>query len=69
MTTAETLLMRGLKLSKMQNGNILLCMMLMGTEEKRWDLITYLASILLAENPPEVSEEEIVQEAYRIAAM
>ena len=61
LTTAEKLLLRGLKLFQLQRGNMMLVMMLMDTEEKRWSLMTYLT------NSQHATEEEILNEAYRIA--
>ena len=61
LTKAEELLLGGLMLFTMRKGNIILAMMLMDTEEKRWDLITFLAS------KQNASEEEIMEAAQRIA--
>ena len=62
LSKAEELLLDGLKLFPMRKGNIILAMMLMDTEEKRWNLITFLAST------PNASEKEIMTEAQKIAA-
>ena len=62
LSKAEELLLDGLKLFPMRKGNIILSMMLMDTEEKRWDLITFLASTL------DASEEEIMAKVKEIAA-
>ena len=61
LTKAEELLLGGLMLFPMRKGNIILAMMLMDTEEKRWDLITFLAS------KQNASEEEIMEAAQKIA--
>lgn len=61
LTKAEELLLRGLKLFKLRRGNVILAMMLMDTEEKRWVLMEYMAK---NEN---ATENEIIAEAYRIS--
>lgn len=59
----QKLLIDGLKLFQVSMGQSMVIMMLMDTEEKRWSLMKYLQKHLSA------SEEEIVEEAQRIAAM
>lgn len=62
LTTAEKLLMEGLGFFDMKKGSKVLALMLMDTEDKRWNLINFLA------DHKDATEDEIVAEAYRIAA-
>ena len=55
------MVLRGLKVFKLRRGNIMLVMMLMNTEEKRYNLMTFMT------NSPNATEAEIIEEAYKIA--
>lgn len=63
LTTAEKLLMEGLGFFDMKKGKKVLALMLMDTEDKRWELISFLAAHEGA------AEDEVMDAAYRIAAM
>ncbi len=61
LTKAEKLLLQGLKIFGLRRGNAMLVMMLMDTEQKRWDLMEYMVANQYA------TEEEIMDVAHRIA--
>lgn len=62
LTTAEKHLMEGLGFFDMKKGNQVLALMLMDTDEKRWELINFLAAHEGA------AEDEVMDAAYRIVA-
>lgn len=64
LTKTEKLLLRGLKLFGLRKGNTMLVMMLMDTEQKRWDMILFLKEII--ESEIEITEEQIVDIAYQM---
>lgn len=59
----QKLLIDGLKLFQVSQGKAMVVMMLMDTEEKRWRMMKFMQDNLSA------TEEKLVAEAYRIAAM
>ena len=59
-TKAEKLLLNGLKLFGLGRGNALLVMMLMDTEQKRWNLMEYMVANQYAK------EDEIIDITYQI---
>lgn len=61
LTKAEKLLLRGLKLFELKRGNAMLVMMLMDTEQKRWDLMEYMVANQYA------TEDEILAKGHQIA--
>lgn len=61
MTKAEELLLCGLKLFPIRTGRLMLVMTLTSTEEKRWEMMRFLAK------NQQASEDDILDEAYRIA--
>ena len=67
MTTAETLLMRCLKFFPIKTGRLIQVMLLTDTEEKRWEMISFLENKL--RNNQDASEEEILDKAWTIAEM
>lgn len=71
LTTTEKLLIRGLKLFNVPRGNAMVVMMLLDTEEKRWDMLTFMADSLEKSEKcePMLTEDEIVRTAYMIAAV
>ena len=61
LTKAEKILLRGLKLFGLRRGNAMLVMMLMDTEQKRWNLMEYMVANQYA------TEDEILAIANQIA--
>ena len=61
MTEAEELLLCGLKFFPIRTGRLMLVMTLMNEEDKRWEMMRFLAKNL------DASEDDILDEAYRIA--
>lgn len=58
MTEAEELLLCGLKFFPIRTGRLMLVMTLMSTEEKRWEMMRFLAK------NQQASEDDILDEAY-----
>lgn len=63
MTEAEELLLCGLKFFPIRTGRLMLVMTLMNEEDKRWEMMRFLAKNL------DASEDDILDEAYRIGCM
>ena len=58
----QRLIVAGLKICKLSNGNIVLASILLGTEAQQWEMAEYLDRVV--DNPPD--EETIMDKVRQI---